>query len=255
MKLTVLGCSGGIGGALSRTSSFLVDEDILLDCGTGVGDLTLDALRAVDYVFVTHAHLDHIASIPLMIDSVGESRHFPLTVYGSPETLRILRAHIFNWLIWPDFTAIPSRHRPFLRLQPIKVGESVRLGERAITALPAHHTVPALGYCLDSGAGKLVYTGDTTYCKPLIDVLNRLSDLRHLIVETAFADEQHGLALASRHLSPALLATMLDELEVSPQVYISHLKPGAGERIMAQIARRGGALRPRALVQGEVLEF
>ncbi|MBC9073594.1 3',5'-cyclic-nucleotide phosphodiesterase [Thauera sp. CAU 1555] len=255
MKLTVLGCSGGIGGARSRTTSFLVDDDILLDCGTGVGDLELDALRAVDHVFVTHAHLDHIASIPLLIDSVGESRRFPLTVYGSPETLRILRSHIFNWLIWPDFTAIPNRHRPFLRLQPVKVGECVRLGERAITALPAHHTVPALGYCLDSGAGKLVYTGDTTYCKPLIAALNQTRNLRHLIVETAFPDEQHGLALASRHLSPSLLGAMLDELEVSPQVYISHLKPGVGERIMAQIACYAGRLRPRALVHGEILEF
>lgn len=255
MKLTVLGCSGGIGGATSRTTSFLVDDDILLDCGTGVGDLELDALRAIDHIFVTHAHLDHIASIPLLIDSVGESRRFPLTVYASPETLRILRSHVFNWLIWPDFTSIPNRHRPFLRLQSVKVGECVQLGARAITALPAHHTVPALGYCLDSGVGKLVYTGDTTYCKPLIDTLNQMRNLRHLIVETAFPDEQHGLALASRHLSPSLLSAMLDELEVSPQVHISHLKPGVGERIMAQIGSRGGRLRPRALAQGQMLTF
>lgn len=255
MKLTVLGCSGGIGGATSRTTSFMVDDDILLDCGTGVGDLDLDALRGVDHVFVTHAHLDHIASIPLMIDSVGESRRFPLTVYGSPETLRILRSHIFNWLVWPDFTAIPNRHRPFMRFQPIKVGESVRLGSRSITALPAHHTVPALGYCLDSGAGKLIYTGDTTYCQPLIAAINQTRNLRHLIVETAFPDEQHGLALASRHLSPSLLAAMLDELDVSPQVYVSHLKPGVGERIMAQIGCYAGRLRPRALIHGQVLEF
>lgn len=255
MKLRVLGCSGGIGGALARTTAFLVDQDILIDCGTGVGDLELDALRAIDHVFVSHAHLDHIVSIPLLIDSVGESRRFPLTVYGSPETIRILRSHIFNWLIWPDFSAIPNRHRPFLRFQPIRVGEPVRLGARTITALPAHHTVPAVAYCLDSGAGKLLYSGDTTYFRPLIDAINGLSDLRHLIVETAFPDEQHGLALASRHLCPNLLCTMLDEMTVSPTVHISHLKPGVGERIMAQLAAYPGPLRPQALQQGQELEF
>ena len=91
--------------------------------------------------------------------------------------------------------------------------------------------------------------------KPLIAALNQTRNLRHLIVETAFPDEQHGLALASRHLSPSLLGAMLDELEVSPQVYISHLKPGVGERIMAQIACYAGRIRPRALVHGEILEF
>ena len=41
MKLRVLGCSGGI-GARARTTSFLVDEDILIDAGTGVEDLSVD---------------------------------------------------------------------------------------------------------------------------------------------------------------------------------------------------------------------
>ncbi len=255
MKLEVLGCSGGIGGRTARTTSFLVDDDILLDCGTGVGDLELDALAAVDHVFLSHAHMDHIAAIPLLVDSVGEMRRFPVTVYGTPETIRILRSHIFNWLIWPDFTAIPNRHRPFLRFQPIRVGETLDLGGRAVTALPAHHTVPAVAFRLDSGSGQLVYSGDTAYHPPLIEAINACAQLRHLIVETAFSDEQHGLALASRHLCPSLLAAMLDDIEVSPQVHISHLKPGVGERIMAQIATYRGRLQPRALVHGEVLQF
>ena len=44
MQLKVLGCSGGIGGSL-RTTSCLLDHDILIDAGTGVGDLTLAELK------------------------------------------------------------------------------------------------------------------------------------------------------------------------------------------------------------------
>jgi ribonuclease BN (tRNA processing enzyme) len=255
MKLKVLGCSGGIGGAGMRTTAFLADDDILVDCGTGVGDLELDALRRIDHIFITHAHLDHIVSIPLMIDSVGDSRSMPVTVYASAETIRILRSHVFNWLVWPDFSAIPDRHRPFLRFQPLKVGESVRLGSRTITALPAHHTVPAFGYCLDGGDGQLVYSGDTAYSSELIAAINKVPRLRHLIVETAFSDEQHGLAVASRHLCPNMLTAMLDEIDSRPEVHVSHLKPGLGERIMAQLAAYRGPLRPRQLEQGQVLEF
>lgn len=255
MKLKVLGCSGGIGGAAARTTAFLADDDILLDCGTGVGDLELDALASIDHIFITHSHLDHIASIPLLVDSVGEMRGVPITVYATPEILRILRAHVFNWLIWPDFTAIPDRRRPFLRMQPLRVGESMRLGARTVTVLPALHSVPAVAYCLDSGHGQLVYSGDTAYCPDLIAAINQCASLRHLIIETAFPDEQHGLALASRHLCPNILAAILEEIVTTPEVYISHLKPGHGERIMAQIHAAGGRLHPTALRQGQIIEF
>ena len=179
----------------------------------------------------------------------------PLTVHATTEVLRILRAHVFNWLIWPDFTAIPDRRRPFLRLQPLQVGESVRLGTRTITAIPALHSVPAVGYCLDSGKAQLVYTGDTTYSREVTAAINRCERLEHLIVEAAFPDEQQGLAMASRHLCPALLGMLLGELEVNPQVHVSHLKPAHSERIMAQIAAAGQCPGARALVGGQIIEF
>lgn len=255
MKLKVLGCSGGIGGAGARTTAFLADNDILIDCGTGVGDLELEELAAVDHIFVTHSHMDHIAAIPLIVDAVGELRGVPITVHAIPEVLRILRAHVFNWLIWPDFTAIPDRRRPFLRLQPLKVGEAVKLGTRIITPLPALHSVPAVGYCLDGGDGQLVFSGDTAYSPELIAAINACHRLRHLIIETAFPDEQHGLALASRHLSPGMVASLLSELTGNPEVHISHIKPGQGARVMAQIAAAGARLRATALRQGQVIEF
>lgn len=96
MKLRVLGCSGGIGGRHQRTTSFLVDHDILIDAGTGVGELSIAEMAAIDHVFLTHAHLDHIVSLPLMIDSVGDRRCKPLMVYGTKAVLDVLRQHIFN---------------------------------------------------------------------------------------------------------------------------------------------------------------
>ncbi len=255
MKLTVLGCSGGIGGVQARTTSFLVDDDVLIDCGTGVGDLPFAALRKIDHVFLTHAHLDHIASLPLLIDAVCNLRSMPLTVHATPETIRILRSHVFNWLVWPDFSSIPDRHHPFMRFQPMKVNETMRLGTRSITALPAQHTVPTVAYCLDSGEGKLVFSGDTAYCADLIAAIDALADLRHLIIESAFADEHQGLALASRHMCSGMLLEFLGALKVRPQVHITHLKPGIENCIMAQIEAGASPLRPRRLMQGDVLKF
>ena len=151
MKLRILGCSGGIGGEHLRTTSLLVDDDVLIDAGTGVGDLPIADLARIDHVFLTHTHLDHIACLPLIIDSVGDRRDKPLTVYGTPAVLDILRKHIFNWLVWPDFAEVPSAENPFMRYQAVELLKPVTLGGRVFTPLPVDHTVPAVGYRLDSG--------------------------------------------------------------------------------------------------------
>jgi Cft2 family RNA processing exonuclease len=166
MQLRVLGCSGGIGGSL-RTTSFLVDHDVLIDAGTGVGDLTLAELKQIDHIFVTHSHLDHVTSIPFLVDSVGGMRSAPLTVHATRETIDILRAHLFNWKLWPDFTEIPTREAPYLRFAPVGLGDTVDLQGRKFRPLPANHVVPAVGFHLDSGKGSLVFTGDTTVCDAL----------------------------------------------------------------------------------------
>src|SRR5215212_10380131 len=159
MRLRVLGCSGGIGGRHLRTTSFLVDSDILIDAGTGVGDLTLAELSQIDHIFVTHSHLDHVTSIPLLVDTIGGMRGKPIDVYATRATTEILKNHLFNWAIWPDFTEIPTADAPFLRYEELEPGVPVKLGNREITPLPARHTVPAVGYQLDSGEASLVFTG------------------------------------------------------------------------------------------------
>ena len=203
MKLKVLGCSGGIGGA-QRTTSFLLDKDILIDAGTGLSEMSLAELSAIDHVFITHSHLDHIACIPLMIDSVWQMRTRPITIYAIAETLEILQHHIFNWKIWPDFNQIPNAQQPAMRYQAIQLGTAVDLEGRRITAIPASHVVPAVGYHLDSGNGSLVYSGDTTTNDALWPVVNRIENLRYLIIEVAFANHEKELAMLSKHLCPDL---------------------------------------------------
>jgi ribonuclease BN (tRNA processing enzyme) len=255
MRLRVLGCSGGIGGRHLRTTSFLVDGDILVDAGTGVGDLTLAELSQIDHIFVTHSHLDHVTSIPFLVDTIGGMRAKPIDVYAQAATIEILKNHLFNWAIWPDFTEIPSPEAPFLRYRPIEVGEPVALGARTITAIPANHTVPAVGYHLDSGAASLVFTGDTAPHDALWRVVNRIANLKFLIIETAFSNKERHLADISRHLCPMTLAEELKKLERNAEIYITHLKPGEIEPTMLEIEESAGAHRPRMLQNNLVLEF
>jgi len=254
MKLRVLGCSGGIGGCL-RTTSFLVDDDILIDAGTGVGDLSIPELIAIDHVFVTHSHMDHIAFIPFLVDTVGGMRSSPLVVHATQATLDILRKHVFNWQIWPDFSEIPSREQPFLRFEPLHLGSTVKLGDRSFTAVPANHVVPAVGYHIDSGRHSLVFTGDTTVSDELWPIVNRIENLRYLIIETAFCNRERDLAVASKHLCPSMLADELAKLTRPTEVHITHLKPGELELIMHEIDECAGAYKPRMLRNDQVFDL
>jgi len=254
MKLRVLGCSGGISGNL-RTTSMLVDQDVLIDAGTGVGDLSLSELSVIDHIFVTHSHLDHVACIPFLVDSVNPVRDKPITIYASAATLDILRQHLFNGKIWPDFSRIPNEQHPYMRYQALEVGESLEIDGRRFTALPANHIVPAVGYWLDSGRGSLVFSGDTTTNDALWKVVNKIGNLRHLIIETAFSNAEKELAVLSRHLCPELLADELRKLKLDPEVFITHLKPGEAELIMREIEECVIGVEPSMLQNGQVFDF
>ena len=255
MKLRILGCSGGIGGEHLRTTSLLVDDDVLIDAGTGLGDLSIAELTRIDHVFLTHTHLDHIACLPLMTDSVADRRSKPLTVYGTQAVLNILKAHVFNWLIWPDFTEVPSADNPFMRYQPIELLQPVTLGGRSFTALPVDHTIPAVAYRLDSGAGSLVFSGDTGPCDAFWASVNKIDNLRHVIIECAFPDREAPLAVLSKHLCPTMLALELRKLERPCDIHITHLKPGQMDLTMAEIENRLGEFKPQMLRNNQVIEF
>ena len=255
MRLRVLGCSGGIGGQQNRTTSFLLDQDILIDAGTGVGDLSLSELTLIDHIFITHSHLDHVNSIAFFVDSVGALRPNPVTVYATGPTIASLKKNLFNWEIWPDFTLIPTSEEPWLRYQEIEVGEVIAVGGRKITVLPAIHTVPAVGYQLDSGKGSLVFTGDTGPNDALWSVVNGIENLKYLIIETAFSDKDRRLAELSKHLCPAMLGEELAKLTRPAEVYITHLKPSEIELTMQEIDELTGIAQPRPLQNNHVFEF
>lgn len=251
MKLTVLGCDGGIGGA-RHTTCLKLGAHALIDAGTGLGSLSLAEMAAIDHVFLSHAHLDHVALLPLLVDSVGAARTRPLEVHGLPATLDSLRQHIFNWQIWPDFSQLPSAEAPWLQWRPLAVGERFAMDDGHLTALPAHHTVPAVAYRLEGPTGSLVFSGDTSSDEAFWQA--GLASQPGLFIRKRAFNQQVAQIRAgqARHYSPSRLAADLAQLPARVQVWISHLKPTDAERTLAQIA----ALAPcevQALAAGVVL--
>lgn len=254
MRVQVLGANGGIGNG-ARTTALLVDHDVLIDAGTGVADLSLDEMAAIDHVFLTHAHLDHVTCIPFLLDSVGSRRAQPLTVHAQEATLAVLRQHLFNNALWPDFTVIPSRDRPFLRLESLSPGDTARVRGRRFSSVPVTHTIPAVGYLVDSGKATLAFSGDTTTTDAFWQALNSCDNLAQVVVETSFLDEEEALSRISGHLCPRLLALELTKLKRPVPIFITHLMPGEDEAIMAEIHRHVSDRRVQALRRGMIFEL
>ena len=232
----------------------LIDDDVLLDSGTGVGDLSLDDLHSIRHVFVTHAHLDHIAGLPMLIDSIfTDEVDVPVTVYGRSETLKAIQDHLFNWVIWPDFAVLPNPENPMLRYQVCNPGDTVSIGHRDFHAVDVAHSVPAIGYTVQNSGGVFAVSGDTKTNKTLWPVLNRCDDLRALVIEVSFPDEMESLAATAGHYCPTSLSRDLDLLEHDPEIWLTGMKPGEEDRILSQVLAAAPDRNIQMLSRGTII--
>jgi ribonuclease BN (tRNA processing enzyme) len=253
MKLQVLGCSGGIGAGL-RTTSFLVNDSILIDAGTGIGDLPLAMLQDIEHVLVTHCHMDHIALLPMLCDTKNIAGGKPVTVYALPQTIQALKGHVFNWQIWPDFAEIPDSSEPILRWHAINEGDSLEVAGLRVRVLPANHIVPGVGYAVHDQELSFAFQGDSGSCAGFWQAL-AVEDVDLLIVESAFNDDEQSMAVRTKHLSPSLLAAELERYTGRARIVITHPKPGEERLVEAQIAAQLAGRNARLLRNGEVIEI
>lgn len=233
MELKILGCSGGVGVDL-RTTTLLIDQDILIDAGTGVGDLNMEEMLNIRHIFLTHSHLDHIACIPLLVDTLFDQIKEPITIHAQAETIDALKKHIFNNVIWPDFSKLPTAENPVMTFEVMKPGEIYTFNDRHLQMITVNHVVPGVGYRVENAAGVFAFSGDTTSNDSFWDSLNQQDKLDVLIVETAFTNADVDLCRRAGHYCADLLADDLAKLKHKPKVYISHNKPGSEGQILSE---------------------
>jgi cAMP phosphodiesterase len=233
----------------------LVDNDVLIDAGTGIGDLELEDLDSIRHVFLTHAHLDHVAGLPMLVDHVfDEDFDTPVTVYAREETLRAVQDHLFNGIIWPDFTRLPSPENPLLRWHVTSPGDTIRIGHRDFYAVDVMHTVPSLGFTVQNSGGVFAVSGDTKTNETLWPVLNACDDLKVLVIEVSFPDEMEDLAVDAGHYTPKTLTADLRRLNHEPEIWLTGMKPGEEQRIYDQVLDAAPGKNIRMLSRGTVLK-
>ena len=99
------------------------------------------------------------------------------------------------------------------------------------------------------------FSGDTGACDAFWKAINRIDDLKYLIVECAFSNQEERLAALSKHFCPNALAAELLKLERDCEIYITHLKPGQIELTMEEISDCLSDFNVRMLQNNHVFEF
>lgn len=225
MKIKVLGCSGGIGGS-SGSTCIRIDKHILLDAGSGLAALSLDEMRNIRHVILSHAHIDHICALPTFLANLFEHITAPVTVHALPETIKVLQDCIFNWKVWPDFTQLPSADKPIMAFKEIEPCISFTIDDYQFTPFSVEHTVPTVGTSVRSNNKHFVFSADTKSSAALIQQLNKFCPIDILMIECAFPDRYAELAAQSGHLTPTTMAETIAALTVPPkEIWITHLKP------------------------------
>lgn len=247
-RLNVLGAFGSNYDHHS-TTCVQVCEKVLIDAGSVMESLG-DKVALIDHIFLTHAHFDHISDLPYIIDVFFEKRDKPLKIYGLKDTLKQIKDHIFNWHIWPDFSALELAKTKTKAIEYIEIEPGVEYEVEDIVLKPVKtcHTVESCGYVISKNNKKVFFTSDTYKCDSICDEINVDKEIKTLIIEVSFPSRLEKLAKLSNHLTPKLLSEILEKLQRNDiKVYINHLKPIHMKEIIPEIekmalTRNGGKI-------------
>jgi ribonuclease BN (tRNA processing enzyme) len=237
MRIRVLGCSGAE-FPNSNLPAFLIDETILLDAGTIGAVLNEEDQWKIRHILLTHAHLDHIIGIPFLLDNIViRNKDHNVKVISIPEVLKTLKDNLFNDRVWPDFTKIPSPENPVLRLEEVRYGKPFKVDGYRIEPLKVNHPVPAVGYIIEKGGKRFLYTGDTGPTDAIWREVNK-GYLNAIIIEVSFPNRMKELAINTGHLTPRMLADELRKIDILPQrIFITHPKPQYYRKIKDEIEK------------------
>ena len=216
-----------------------INDLVAVDAGSlamAANDRLRESLRDI---VLTHAHLDHIAGLPLFVDDLFATLEEPIRVHALPEVIAVLERDVFNWSVFPRFSELSIGQSPAVLYHSVSFDEVFQIRDLTFKMLPADHKVPSAGISVSDGESSVVVSGDTASLTGLSDHVSTNSQLKAVLVECAFPNELSEIAKNSHHMTPAILEKEVRALGVKCPVFVINIKPNYRARVVAELAELG----------------
>lgn len=243
MKLKLLPSSFEEDGSPScrqHLTSIVVNDLIAFDAGSLAMAATADDRKRIRDIVISHAHLDHVAGLPLFIDDLFSTLDEPIRIHVSSEVKNVLEEHIFNWSIYPRFSELQNDFGPVAEYRTFEPGQEFSVAGLSILAIEVNHKVPSCGFVISAEGKTVAMTGDTAPTEVFWRHVNSLKSVDAVLIECAFPNELADLAEISHHLTPGRLDAELRKLDRSDcQIFIANIKPVFRDRTVTELEALG----------------
>lgn len=235
MKIQVLGGHGGLAQGFS-TTSFLIDDILLVDAGAVAGALSIESQCRIEHILISHCHLDHIKDLAFLCDNCFGLRPRPFQVYTHPTVKKILFDHLLNDIVWPDFSKLPNKENPTIRVDGILPEETFHAGNHQITPVKVSHPHDAMGFIIEKDNVSVLFTLDTAATSRIWEVASKVRNLKAIFTEVSFPNNLQKVADLSDHHTPQSFIKEMAKMPKDVPIVLTHLKPNYREQILAELS-------------------
>ncbi|MEP6849850.1 MAG: 3',5'-cyclic-nucleotide phosphodiesterase [Acidobacteriota bacterium] len=230
----------GRASAKQHLACIIIDDQVAIDAGS-LAMACSDVQRAnVRDILLTHAHLDHVAGLPLFIDDLYSTLTEPLRIHAATEVIEVLERDIFNWSVYPRFSELKNANGQVIEYHPFAIGSEFTVLHLKVRSAAVNHQVPSAGFIVSDLKTTVAISGDTSEMDEFWMAANAQQGLAVLLIECAMPNEMQDLADMSHHLTPNALASELEKFKCKNcPVFIINIKPSYRESVIAQIGELG----------------
>ena len=214
---------------------YLINDTLAIDAGSLGIALGLEEQHKVKQVVLSHAHIDHLATLPIFLENTEEFAGTRVTIYGSEAVLDGLRRHVFNGCLWPDLIHASLNGQPFFHLEAMEAGRTLEIAGVRVTPVPVSHVVPAMGFLIEEGDAAVVLPVDTGPTEELWRCANALPRVHAVFLEATFPNSMDDLARIAKHLTPKMFAEEVRKLRHPAKIIAIHIKASFYDQIVEEL--------------------